>query len=125
MQNMNMGKTSWETFKTRYKQARELLDFSIRVIIEQISHGRYFVFEHPLSSRVWKLACMSSLMGADDIFEVSCDQCQYGLVLDGKPIMKPTRFLTNSEKVVEKLGKRCSREHVHGAVLGGNSKRAQ
>ena len=57
------------------------------------------------------------------------DQCQYGLEAKtpdgGKlPALKPTRFMTSSQCMANRLSLRCSREHEHQQLVGGRCKDA-
>ncbi len=42
-----------------------------------------------------------------------------------KPVMKPTRFMTNSREIARKLQKQCDGSHEHVPLEGGRAKMAQ
>ncbi len=77
-----------------------------------MDNGRYFIHEHPKCALSWGTDAISGILSDERVHRVRADQCQYGAVvvnghLQGKPILKPTGFMSNSLKVLEKLGRRC------------------
>ena len=58
------------------------------------------------------------------VAEVVGDQCRYGLEAMGPggvrlPARKPTRFLSSSLSILDKLSLRCRGVHMHQSLLGG------
>ena len=48
------------------------------------------------------------------------------MILDGQPVLKPTRWLSNCPAVLAALSKTCDGSHSHAPILGGDrSKRCQ
>ena len=49
--------------------------------------------------------------------------CRYGMkiISNGEmlPNMKPTSFLSSSPRLTLELSRKCNRDHVHGALVGG------
>ena len=84
-----------------WQRAVDLLDFAVRMCVEQHKHNRLFVFEHPLGATSWKEECLDQLRRADGVLQAIAHQCQFNqkavdpLGNEGL-VMKPTRFLTNS-----------------------------
>ena len=57
---------------------------------------------------------------------VVADQCMYGLLSPTPgggelPAMKPTRFLTSSPEMAARLSTRCSKDHQHQQLVGGQA----
>ena len=108
-----------------WKDAVEMVNFSVKMCREQMHAGRKFVFEHPLCATSWKVTDLKELMRAENVNQVVAHQCAFGLVSEDKlgvaPAMKPTRFLTNSVAIAERLHRRCSRDHRHVQLLGGRA----
>jgi hypothetical protein len=95
------------------KNAIEHMNFAISLYIEQVQAGRYFLHEHPKNASSWNLPAMEELMKVSGVLLSHADQCQYGAQvahgpLKGRPIKKPTRFLTNSKSLNEILQRTCS-----------------
>jgi len=95
----------------KYAEALKLLNFAVRVCEEQRKAGRLFVFEHPLSATSWKTTELRALMKKEDVYETVVHQCMYGLTTkcgdEEGPAMKPTRFITNSKAIQDKLNLKC------------------
>ena len=65
-----------------------------------------------------------------DILFVKADQCEFGKTVKEKGkehlIQKTTGFLTNSPEIAKELSRRCSGNHQHLQLKGGNlTKQAQ
>ena len=61
---------------------------------------------------------------------ITSDMCQFGMQQLGddgvmKAVMKPTKWLSNSPFILNKLSRRCDREHEHQQLIGGRAKAAQ
>ena len=75
----------------------------------QIDAGRYFLHEHPASATSWPEACIQTIMAQDGVDVSIIDQCQYGqATVDGQPIQKATKWMSNSPRILQMLQKRCS-----------------
>ena len=77
------------------------MEFAVQVCSLQHELGGGFVFEHPQSASSWrKIPKLRKLWGAEGVFEVIAHMCQFGMkatdALGEGPVLKPTRFLTNS-----------------------------
>jgi len=51
-----------------WKEAMDHVKLSIEFAYAQLKDGLHFIFEHPLSSRVWKQDCMKKLMARGDVY---------------------------------------------------------
>ena len=89
------------------------MDFVASLYREQLEGGRYFLHEHPRWASSWELDCIRSLMQVPGVQMAYADQCQYGAQARrgrdiGKPVRKPTGFLSNSPCIIEALSRRCT-----------------
>ena len=65
------------------------------------------------------------LAHCDDAILVTSHMCRFGMTTAGPggasmPVLKPTRWLTNSSKVANALNVKCLGKHEHGLLKGGN-----
>ena len=81
---------------------RKLLDL-------QLDGGRAFVLENPRHSRLWEMDEFRDLGDFPGIVECIVDSGAYGgATVDGKPIIKPFKFLTNIPGAAAVISKRLS-----------------
>ena len=96
----------------------------IKICLWQHCHGRFFLVENPAGSLAWAWEnLLSRLLKECQAKFVVSDQCAYGKVdlESGKPIRKPTGWLSNDEVLLNHLGKRCTCPWgSHELVLGSN-----
>ena len=130
---MNMLKDidgSWDKLQSlREGVGKRTLLLVVRVCKHRHVRGRYFLVENPAGSLAWAFeGIMFRLIESCNANYVVSDQCAYGAIdLDsGKPIRKPTGWLSNSEPLLNALGRRCRcKWGAHQQVLGSNSKGAR
>ena len=130
---MNMLKDidgSWDKLQSlREGVGKRALLLVVRVCKHRHVRGRYFLVENPAGSLAWAFeGIMFRLIESCNANYVVSDQCAYGAIdLDsGKPIRKPTGWLSNSEPLLNALGRRCRcKWGAHQQVLGSNSKGAR
>ena len=103
---------------------RETLNLVQAICQYQCQHGRYYLVENPGTSAAWQYhGILTKLLNQWDGKFILGDQCAYGLVdQESKgPIMKSTGWLSNSECVLNKLGKKCRcAPNSHQQVIGRN-----
>ena len=88
------------------------MEFITELYRRQADAGRYFLHEHPAWATSWGLKCVQDVLRQEDVATVIGDQCQYGQCdLEGNPIMKPTKWMSNSPGILSKLGQRCPGAH--------------
>ena len=74
---------------------------------------------------------MQKLINEPTTILVAGDQCMYGLRdVHGYRMKKPTGWITNSQRIADRLGQRCDGSHTHQQVIGNDeggrrSKQAQ
>ena len=113
MQNLSKDKRDPEVFKLNYDRAVSHLRFALELCEIQREGGRHYLLEHPLSASSWKEPCMIEFLAcSDDATLVSSHMCQFGMTQIGDggepmPILKPTRWLTNSTRIATALNRKC------------------
>ena len=95
------------------RNAIEHMKFAASLYLEQLQAGRYFLHEHPKSASSWSLPFMKELMKIPGVTLTHGDQCQYGAKvvrgpLKGRPVKKPSGFLSNSKCLSHTLSRTCS-----------------
>ncbi|CAK0827114.1 unnamed protein product [Prorocentrum cordatum] len=92
---------------------------------DEVRRRRYFLIEQPLTALSWEYdGILIRLWNLEGVAFVRGDQCAYGACDrdTGKPIKKPTGWLTNSAAVANQLSKRCAcPPGAHQQLLGKNS----
>ena len=88
------------------------LEFVAQLYADQIARGLYFLHEHPLRATSWTVDSIADLLKRPDVIRVHGDQCQYGAEVRtgphaGRPILKPTGFMTNAPAVARALSLKC------------------
>ncbi len=89
------------------------IEFVMSLYVEQLENGRYFLHEHPRRASSWGLQQVKNLLRMPGVGLVSGDQCQFGAEVTegkdkGRPLLKPTGFMSNAPCLLEALAKRCS-----------------
>ena len=106
---------------------RALVQFAVTLARYQMFQGRHFIIENPQLSQVWQqVQSLAQLREDPNVHECDFEQCMYGAVGErtGEPIRKATRFITSSAVVAEHFLARCSRDHDHERLEGGNTRAA-
>ncbi|CAK0858169.1 unnamed protein product, partial [Prorocentrum cordatum] len=85
---------------------RRLIDLIKWAIKYQVKHGRFFLFENPPTSAIWKDLQFAPLLPLGET--VIGHGCQYGKTgKTGLPIRKAYRWFSNSPPVLAALSRRC------------------
>lgn len=130
LQAFNQRHMDPREFRRNMDRARAHLKFVFELYQEQLQAGRYFLHEQPAHASSWKEPCVLDLLARfPDLYLVTSDLCQFGLVTDGPngPVAakKPTRWLTNSPCLADRLDRKCDGAHIHQTLLNGRAKGAQ
>ena len=93
-------------------EARLHLEFVAQLYHEQVQGGRYFLHEHPANTTSWDEQSIKSVAKLPNVKIVRADQCQYGQQVNfgkhkGAPVRKETGFMSNSDKILDQLRRRC------------------
>ncbi len=86
------------------------MEFMMSVYQKQADEGRYFLHEHPAYASSWGLKSVLKIAAIGGVSTVIGDQCQYGQQTTdmAEPILKPTKWMSNSEEILKMLGRRCN-----------------
>ena len=125
---MNDPKMDKHKVKATIEEGRTHLNFVAKLYRKQMAKGKYFLHEHPASAISWKEDCISSIANNPSVHTVVAHQCMYGLTSpvsrrssERLPALKPTRFMSNSMYMAEKLSLRCDKSHKHQQLIGGRA----
>ncbi len=88
------------------------LNFMAELYQEQSDGDHYFLHENPRWATSWQVPAIERLLEIPSVGLMQGDQRQYGAEIkdgpdQGRPIKKPSGFLTNSKHVFDALGRRC------------------
>ena len=108
----------------------------VKLYMEQVTGGRFFIHEHPHEAKPWHLQCVTQLLSMESVDIVLVDMCSYGLtsIADGVegPARKRTNIMSNSIEVLRKVERSCpntlsdkSAHHRHIPLDQGRAKAAQ
>ena len=66
---------------------------------------------------------MQKLLRHPSVQATKCHQCRYGAVCETgsgepRPVLKPTRFMSNSTPMLRRLSKLCNGDHEHAHLVG-------
>ena len=111
-QALNEAKGDSEAYRLAKAQATEHLVFVCILYREQLEQGRYFLHEHPGSASSWSEETIEQMLQIHGVHRTVGDQCQYGAQVRrgkdvGKPVKKPTAWMSNSEEILRALERRC------------------
>ena len=126
---MNFRKMDPKVVEKRKAEARMLLNFAMEIYELQLRGGRHFLHEHPRGATSWKEEKVVRLRNDPRVATVEADQCRFGLktrTAGGRQALalKPTRFMSSSEEILRKLGKKCKGGHQHQQLSGGRASAA-
>ena len=103
-------------------RSRMFIKFCLELFEQQVSKGRFAMFEHPLGSQVWTLPDMKKLL--NQFYSTKLHMCRYGMKMPDHDcfIRKPTRLLI-SHRTMESLGLVCpGKQHpqheCHDVIAG-------
>ena len=130
MQNLNGMNTVWE----KREKLRPMVEFVVQLAKYQHRHGRYFLIENPLTSRIWYEHSMASLLALPGVTYGDLDMCVFGArdPESHKLVLKPTSLMHNFEPgVLSPIFRRCSNnylskkhehQHLEGQAKGFGSR---
>ena len=100
------------------------LVFAVDLAELQHSQCRGFLFEQPYGARSWKHHRVVALAALEGVYFIYLDQCAFGLRVGKGPMAgelakKPTFLLTNVAELADFVGRKCTKSHIHGPLIGG------
>ena len=121
LQELNFFKMDPEKVIHMVSEGLHHVEVSAEVCEWQHHRGKLFLFEHPRLSRAWDEACLQRLLCLPGVYVCYTDMCRYGMKIDGKPVKKPTMWITNSKHIARELQLRCQGDHPHEHLMGGKA----
>eukprot|EP00435_Cladocopium_sp_Y103_P058196 s1061_g20.t1 len=121
--NLNCLNLTMEERLQKQRQSRMFIRFCCELYEQQISLGRFALFEHPKGARTWTYPEVKKLI--EKCFLVKCHMCRYGLKLpsSNQLITKSTNLLVSHESM-KSLGLQCPGashpEHKCHDVIAGS-----
>jgi len=95
------------------------------IAIRAKKNNNFIAIEWPGNCKYWKLTKVIKLIKDLQLKAVSFDGCMLGLksIVDGKPIRKPWKILTNSPEIIKQFdGLKCSGHTEHRPCAGIDTK---
>ena len=104
---------------------RRTLLLVVKICLHRHRRGRYYLIENPAGSLAWFFdELLPRLLDEAAGKYIISDQCAFGKIDadSGKPIKKPSGWLSNNEPLLNSIGKRCKcLWGSHQIVVGSNS----
>ncbi len=108
LQNINDLRRDPATVAREKVAAEVHMRFMCRLYRMQHEAGRFFLHEHPWQASSWELSCVRAIMALNGVRRIMANQCQLGAMDEkGRPLRKPTGFMSNSAAICEELNKKC------------------
>ena len=119
-----------ERVQALFADGRLHLQFMAQIYERQIAAGRYFLHEHPSSAQSWNEMCIRRILDRPNVDVAISYQCEYGLLTPStdcimRPAMTPTKWMSSSHFMLDRLRRRCQRNHVHQHLIDGRAKAAE
>ena len=126
VQNLNYVNMSEAEVKEKLKDALEHVKFAVELCLRQHREGRLFMFEHPAGASSWESRLLRDLGSREGVHKVNFDFCEAGMEIDGTPVKKRTRIMTNSTALHMILRHaQCRGDHEHADTLDGKVSECQ
>lgn len=126
MQALNWSRMQPHRKVELLKIGREHLELAVAVLKWQLKRGGAILFEHPDGATSWQEPELQSLASLTAVKTVICDQCMFGMNVDGTGLnRKRTKWLSNMPQVLEELEVKCDKNHFHVPLENGKPRLAQ
>ena len=99
------GKPSEFELKRLVERCFTHLKFCLRMYETQRNAGRLFLHEHPWDAWSRGLSFVNEISEKDGVHKTKADLCRFQLATNS--VEKGSWFMSNSECIIEELGKRC------------------
>ena len=106
---------------------RPLVEFGVELCQMQLAEDRFFLGENPVRSRLWQEQSVHELRQHPDCRQVECHAGAYGAeASDGSLIVKPHRWLTNSQSIASRLQEKltCDQKMFATPIEGKETRRS-
>ena len=108
-QHLNNAKGPPDIVQKEWQAALDHMEFVFGLHAMQHQAGLYFLHEHPEHATSWKLGCIQRVADMQHVTEAVGDQCHYDQeTKEGEPIKNGTRWMSNSESMLQELSRRCT-----------------
>ena len=115
LQRLNQGKGNEADRQKFLEESISHVAFICEIYEEQLKNDRYFLHGHSSTATSWNLDCVKGIMNKNGVQTVVAHMCAFGMTSVGPkgegPVMKPTRFMTNSPRLAERLERKCDKNH--------------
>ena len=129
LMNLNREKMGEEMYQDLLARAIKHVEFCCELYELQVSAGRFFVHEQPLTASSWKLLCILRVLALPGVHTCVLDMCAHGMWQVDKEgpghVKKATRIMTNSPEVSGQVAIRCPGNHRHIVLIDRRAKAAQ
>ena len=118
-QHLNRSKRDATVCDEEMGHGLKHLKFCCELYAYQVGQGRYFLHEHPAQATSWGTKYIKEIMNMEGVDRTVADQCRYGSVYRGRPVRKPSGFLSNCAGIRKALSTTCSGKHGQCSRPGG------
>ena len=99
-----------EVWEDLQHQDRPLLVFTASVAKRQWESSRFFFIENPQRSELWAMPEITRLASLHGVYEFTLDSGAFGATINGNPVIKPFKIMTNLPGLDEVLQRRLSQQ---------------
>lgn len=129
LQNLSIHKRDPTIVAENQEDGDLHLDLSVTLAELQDDNGRGFLAEQPLCTSSLKRPRVQKLLKRPGVFQISLDQCMFGLRVEKGPMAgelanKPITLISNIPGLENYVGRRCTKDHRHGYLVGGTAEAA-
>lgn len=116
MNRGNYSKMTEKPVRDKIQYANRHLEFTMLLARQQHKQGLHFLFEHPKAATSWQHPLVRHVQSLEGVITVESDICAHDMVINhqGESLYakKPTRFLTHSPCIAQRLRKYCLGDHA-------------
>ncbi len=125
LQHLNFSKMSKHEIEQVIEHGTRHLEFCMHLYRIQVNQGMYFLHEHPEQASSWHNEKVKGVLNMKNVRKVTGHMCAFGMLQGNQLVKKPTSFMSNCDKLLSRLEKKCDAAHRHILLVGGRAKRAQ
>ena len=129
LQQINRSRMAQWRWQAMMEHGMKHVAFACELYAEQVKAGRLFLHQHPAYASSWSTEIVEGISKLPGVQTVIGDMCAYGMTStdsngDG-PVLKPTKFMTNSDHIAQQLSHRCPGHPRHVQLINGRAAAAQ
>ena len=101
--------SSKQKLKKLRESHRPFINLTRQIVDNQVANDDFYLVENPLRSQARNERPLRELEARDDSYVAISDMCRFGLrhPQSGRPIKKPTWWLTNAPEIAWELNMTC------------------